>query len=79
MKFIFIKHFGTFGSNLFLALNDMLPSSLIDSNIKWKQEKSKELGHVPWFVALWGVEGHAGVLGRDYKEWQTFSHSHGPT
>jgi hypothetical protein len=36
--------------------DNTLPSSLIDSNvnIKWKQRKSKELGHVPWFVTLWG-------------------------
>jgi hypothetical protein len=28
----------------------------IDSNvsIRWKQRKSKELGHVPWLVALQG-------------------------
>jgi hypothetical protein len=35
---------------------DALSSSLIDSNVnmKWKQWKSKELGHAPWLVALWG-------------------------
>jgi hypothetical protein len=28
----------------------------LDSNVsmKWKHWKSKELGHAPWFVALWG-------------------------
>jgi hypothetical protein len=35
---------------------DMLPNYSIDSNVsmKWKQWKSKELGHIPWLVALWG-------------------------
>jgi hypothetical protein len=33
---------------------DALPSFLIDSNVslRWKQWKDKELGHVPWLVAL---------------------------
>jgi hypothetical protein len=31
------------------------PSSLMDSNVSsnWKQRKSKELGHIPWLIALW--------------------------
>jgi hypothetical protein len=35
---------------------DVLPSSLIDSNVslKWKQRKSKKSKHAFWFVALWG-------------------------
>jgi len=34
---------------LFIIFYDTLPSSLIDSsvNLKWKQQKSKELGHAP--------------------------------
>jgi hypothetical protein len=41
--------------NLILA-SDVLPSSLIDSNVNLKrnQRKSKKLGHAPWFTALWG-------------------------
>jgi hypothetical protein len=33
-----------------------IPNSLIDSNVslRWKQWKSKELGHAPWLVTLWG-------------------------
>ncbi len=48
-------------------MNDALPSSLMDSNVSlnWKQRKSKESGHAPWLVALWRVEGHAGVPGWD--------------
>jgi hypothetical protein len=36
--------------------NDALPSSLIDSNVslRWKQWKSKELGHAPWLATFWG-------------------------
>ncbi len=36
--------------------SDALPSSLIDSNVslKWKQRKSKKLGHVIWLAILWG-------------------------
>jgi hypothetical protein len=32
----------------FYYIYDVLPSSLIDSNVslKWKQQKDKELGHV---------------------------------
>jgi hypothetical protein len=39
-----------------IILCDALPSSLIDSNenLKWKQRKSKKLGHAPWLVTLWG-------------------------
>jgi hypothetical protein len=42
--------------NIIKPTSDALPSSLMDSNVSlnWKQQKSKELGHVPWFVALWG-------------------------
>jgi hypothetical protein len=37
-------------------VDDALPSSWINSNmsLKWKQRKSKELGHVPWLATLWG-------------------------
>jgi len=47
--------------------NDTPPSSLVDSNVSpnWKQRKSKESGHTPWLVALWGVEGRAGAPGWD--------------
>ncbi len=36
--------------------NDALPTLFIDSNVnlKWKQRKSKELGHAPLFAALSG-------------------------
>jgi len=35
---------------------DVLPSSLIDSNVnlRWKQQKNKESGHPPWLAALQG-------------------------
>jgi hypothetical protein len=38
-------------------LYDVLPSSLIDSNmsLKWKQQKNKELGHTPSLTTLWGL------------------------
>jgi len=39
------------------ALIDTSPNSLMDStaNLKGeKQQKDKELGHIPWFVTLWG-------------------------
>jgi hypothetical protein len=44
------------GDLISLTISDMLPSSLIDSNVsfKWKQWKNKELGHILWLVALWG-------------------------
>jgi hypothetical protein len=37
-------------------LVDAIPSSLIHSNVnlRWKQWKSKELGHVPWLATLGG-------------------------
>jgi hypothetical protein len=59
---------------------DMLPTSFIDSNVslKKKQRKNKELGHVPWLVALWGVEGRVGAprwgLGRVTSI--NYSHKH---
>ncbi len=40
-------------------------------NPNWKQRKNKESGHVPWFAALWGVEGRVGAPKWDYEEWQT--------
>jgi hypothetical protein len=43
--------------NLILDTNDdAFPNSLMDSNVSLnrKQRKSKESGHAPWFVALWG-------------------------
>jgi hypothetical protein len=57
---------------------DGLPSSWIDSNVslKWKQRKSQKLGHAPWFVALWGVEGRAGTPAWDQEDWQALIHSH---
>jgi hypothetical protein len=35
---------------------DIVSSSLINSNVslKWKQRKSKELGHIPWFATFRG-------------------------
>jgi hypothetical protein len=41
--------------NIHVEVNDVLPTSFIDSNVKlrWKQWKSKELRHTPWLVALW--------------------------
>jgi hypothetical protein len=46
---------------------DMLPSSLIDSNVSlmWKQRKNKELGTHFLACSTLGVEGHAGALGWD--------------
>jgi hypothetical protein len=40
--------------SLFALHIDTFRNSLIDSNasLKWKQWKSKELGHAPWLVAL---------------------------
>jgi hypothetical protein len=37
-------------------ISDALPCSLVDSieSLKWKQWKSKELGHAPWLTTLWG-------------------------
>jgi hypothetical protein len=39
-----------------ISIIDVLPSSLIDSNVslEWKQRKSKESGHTPWLATLWG-------------------------
>ncbi len=47
--------------------NDVLASSLIDSNVnlKWKQWKSKELGPRSLTCNTLGVEGCAGALGWD--------------
>jgi len=38
------------------TMPDVLPSSLMDSNVNLnsKQHKSKESGHAPWFAAFWG-------------------------
>ncbi len=38
---------------------DALPSSLMDSymSLNRKQRKNKELGHIPWLIALWGQRG----------------------
>jgi len=47
------------------AISDAPPGSLMDSNVSpnLKQQKSKELGHVPWLAALGAVKGHVGTLG----------------
>jgi hypothetical protein len=36
--------------------DNALPNFLINSSVslKWKQQKNKELKHVPWFTTLWG-------------------------
>jgi hypothetical protein len=36
------------------SLFDALPTPFIDSNVnlRWKQQKSKELGHIPWLETL---------------------------
>jgi len=46
-------------------VSDAPPSSLMDSNVNlnWKQRKSKEPGHAPWLIALWGVKGRVGTPG----------------
>ncbi len=40
---------GVWNQRLVVTLLDVLPTSFIDSNVslRWKQRKSKELGHVP--------------------------------
>jgi len=30
-----------------------------------KQRKNKKLGHAPWFLTFWGLEGHAKASGWD--------------
>jgi hypothetical protein len=65
----------------FDCIGNALPSSLIDSNVslRWKQQKSKELGHDPWLVTLlgWGVEGCAGALGWGLGRVTSINYSHG--
>ncbi len=57
---------------------DMLPSSLIDSNVslKRKQRKSEELRHVPWLVALQGQKRHARALGWGLGRVTNINYSH---
>jgi hypothetical protein len=42
--------------SIVIIFHDALPTPFIDSNVnlRWKQRKSKELGHVPWLLALQG-------------------------
>jgi hypothetical protein len=40
-------------------VDDVLPSSLINSNVnlRWKHRKSKDLKHAPWLTTLWRYMG----------------------
>jgi hypothetical protein len=59
------------GSNN-LTTNDAPSSSLIDSitSLKWKHQKDKELGYVPWFITLQGLKGVLELRDGDSDEWQ---------
>jgi hypothetical protein len=84
-KYLINQNFLTTHSSLDSSIlkffpSDVLPSSLIDSNVslKWKQRKNKELGTRSLASTL-GVEGCARALRWDWEEWKALNHSHGPT
>jgi hypothetical protein len=58
--------------------NDALPIFFLDLDVslRWKQWKSKELGHVLWLVTLWGVKGCAGAPGWGLGRVKNINYSH---
>jgi hypothetical protein len=65
----------------FDKLVDVLPNSLMDSNVNlnWKQQKSEESQHAPWFVTFWRGRGACWSFGMGLWRMTSINYSHGPT